>query len=227
MSKVGDVLELMHTATLRPASVRGLLREWANLHLWGESARRYEELLPEGSFRRIGERNVERLPEIRDGTYRIRRRYPGNFWHIESTNYLGKNLVVRNEKTWWLSDSKGGLTTNERGAGRSPGLSFHGERFIELMLDPADVLAFTHIEVTGGPTYVGRPAYDVSATWRRDVDLFHVDLPYADSTRVLVDAEYGVLLLLEFYLDDTLFIRWQVDEVAFDEVMPDSMFEGI
>jgi hypothetical protein len=80
------------------------------------------------------------------------------------------------------------------------------------------------LEVGDKLAFAGRHALAATARWRTGVDYAAIDWPYADATELLVDAQYGVLLRMEFLLDGRPFLRWTVDDVAFNEPMDDSLF---
>jgi len=228
MSDLGDLLELMHTARARPWTVRAVIHEWANLPRWMESGVRYQEMVSQqgGRVARLGD-EPEMMQDTREGIYRVWRAYPGNFWRIESTRPTRQYVKILNERRWYLSDAGGSLTSNVRkdGLTTSMGVSTHGDRFIEVMLDPAFLTSNLIIEAGDDRTWAGRLAKAGTGKWRPEIDLDNLDWPYADETRILVDAQYGVLLRLEMLLGGEPFIRWQVNEIAFDESFPETIFE--
>jgi hypothetical protein len=227
MSDLGDLLELLHLATTRLTSVRATISEWEAPALWVESARRFHELLPQGLpghlSRTVATWKPNELPNAREGVYKVWRRNPGDLWLIEASNYMGDISVVRREQQWWVRDERGTLTTNVRRGQTALILDTFGERFIQMMFDPCGLLAIASLEVGDKLAFAGRHALAATARWRTGVDYAAIDWPYADATELLVDAQYGVLLRMEFLLDGRPFLRWTVDDVAFNEPMDDSL----
>jgi hypothetical protein len=181
-------------------------------------------------------------PKVEEKIYRVWRDYADDAWRVEANGRPGGTTIL-NGPRWWHSQTRadptgsgwaafaydaGEFITNvlpdgtldSRIGGSVP------DRLIELMLDPASLLASLVLQPTVRSEQAGRAAVDALAHWRKGISLASLDWPYADELRLSVDAEYGALLRLEFVLGGQTFIDLQIDEIAFDEPLPVSLFEG-
>jgi hypothetical protein len=247
MSGLGDILELMHSAHGRSKSVRAVYSEWTDQDRWAEAARRWAELHSSGSVHILGSDRVGGGPAVDEHMHRVWWT-PGPRWRVESQpgHDRDADITILDGPLWWtlaeprstgsrdlpgwapFAYTAGEYITNVAPDGnvdlRIAGSVPH--RFIELMLDPASLLSSTVFEVSGSSEHQGRPAMGAVARWRRGIDLLYIDWPYADEMRLSVDVEYGVLLRLEFFLDSEPFLRIEAREIAFNEMLPASLFEG-
>lgn len=244
MSDLGDLLELIHTAHRRARTVRAVLVQRSDGDLRLQSARRWQEINPRNAVSVITatDRSAGATPRIEEKTYRVWRDSAGDAWRVEVHGRPGGTTIL-NGPRWWHSQTlrdrtgpgwaafaydAGDFITNvlpdgtldSRIGGSVP------DRLIELMLDPASLPASLVLQPMGRSEQAGRPAVDALARWRKGIELLSIDWPYADELRLSVDAEYGVLLRLEFVLEGQTFIELRIDEIAFDELLPASLFEG-
>jgi hypothetical protein len=247
MSGLGDILELMHTAYGRAKSVRAVYREWTGPDRWAEAARRWAELHSSGSVHILGSDLVGAGPAVDEHMHRVWWT-PGPRWRVESQpgHDRDADTTILDGPRWWtLAEPRrtgsrdrpgwapfayraGDYITN-LGPDGSVDLRIAGSvphRFIELMLDPASLLSSTVFGASGASEHLGRPTMEAVARWRRGIDLVYIDWPYADEMRLSVDVEYGGLLRLAFALDSEPFLRIDAQEIAFDEALPASLFEG-
>jgi len=233
MSDLGDLLELMHTTQSRYSNVRAVVDEWSKPRVWKASTERYATIRPpQPGFHvhlSLTHDRQRALPETKDCNYRIWHVRDGDLWRVEILEEGGRfrAKIAGERHAFWISDGKA-PTLETRQPGRSfrwSGVGISADRFLEVLFNPGSLLGLVSLVVVGRETHAGRPSIAALLQFRPEVDLDDIDWPYADETRILVDAQYGVLLRLELFLDGQPFIRWQVNEIAFDETFPDSTFE--
>jgi hypothetical protein len=243
MSGLGDLLELMQTAHMRAGTVRAVLHKWSDQGLWLESARRWRELSP-GTSQTSHTVGVPG-PAILEESYRVWRDSHRDAWRVDREG-SGETTTILDGRRWWMlaetavaaspdqpgwapfAYRAGDYITNigpdaEVDQGIGGGLP---DRFIELMLDPASLLSSSVLRPTSRGERAGRPTIEAVAQWRTGIDLLYIDWPYADQIRLSVDVEYGALLRLAFLLDSEPFLRIEAKEIAFNEVLPGSLFQG-
>ena len=133
-------------------------------------------------------------------------------------------VAVRRGDSWWRHDAHWGTRSN----GSTPGRA--GEAVAETLqswLDPAQLTTLLETTVDSEQIVAGRRAVGVTAKPRagRAADRRLQLLGWgADSYRLLVDAERGVLLGATASLDGAEFRRELVLEIAFDEPLADELF---
>ena len=130
-------------------------------------------------------------------------------------------LLVRVGATWWSFDPDLGAQTN--GEDLSHG---HGGMLERAMLDPAQLLATSELEVVGRAVHAGRPVIRVFARPSpRDVFLDDPGGMIDCSPReLLVDAERGVLLRSASLLDGEPFATCEFLSVVFDQEIASERF---
>ncbi len=110
-----------------------------------------------------------------------------------------------------------------RGGRTRVSLSTSLDDAILMMLDPAFIATELDLSVSGVARHLGRSAFDVVATPRGGIGTYPL-WPGADSYRLLVDAERGVLLRASPLLEGEVFAGRDFGEIAFDDDIPDEMF---
>jgi hypothetical protein len=216
MTALGDVLELIHLAHSRPDDLQVTIRHWADGELWRHSAERWAAIRPGGSRTVFGVASGATVSRFSDDTYRVWRRLPGPLWRVEVSGSHDSTTIL-NGRRWWGSSFGGGFVTNvrpdgsvdDRVGGQLP------NRLLEIMFDPAFIAAIAVITVTGPTRFAGRAALGAIARPRRGRDFVGLDWPYADEFRLVVDAEFGMLLRHEAVLDRQPFIMSEVTDVSF------------
>ena len=223
MSELGDVLELLHSAAGRYATLRATIREWHHL----ERSQRVWERHFEAMRARSGTAGIAFYgvsdesappPETMEAVIR--------FWNAAN----GKRRMERNAG---LGDEHTVVSDGEHEWSYTPGLgaivnpadsSSHG---FEHLIDPSALLGQIDLEPVGRTSVAGRPAILVRATSRERAWEWHgpVRLPEAaDSNELAVDAERGILLRTVSYVDGEAFVAYEMLEVVFDEAFPDDTF---
>jgi len=239
----------MHTAHARANTVRAVFEKWSDQERWRTAARRWQAFSGAGSVATISavgqSGSAARFLEQRFRVWRDRAR---DAWRVETESATqAPQVTILDGHRWWASAGLSGESAAQPGAGWSAYAYTAGDfltnvlpdgsadprfggslpdRLIELALDPAPLLALMALEAGRRGRRAGRPAMEARARWRRGVDLAYVDWPYGDEARLSVDADYGVLLALDFLLDGEAFIRLAVLDIAFDEALNASLFEG-
>jgi hypothetical protein len=126
--------------------------------------------------------------------------------------------------TWWSwSPSMGALTnagSENSETGLGPGTA---------LVHPAVILPAVDLEFRGRATKLGRLVYEVLALPTADEDEESLDQVHgigsgAEEYALMVDVERGVLLRTEARLHGRPFLVLEMDEVAFDEELPEDTF---
>jgi hypothetical protein len=226
MTALGDVLELIHLAHSRPDDLQVIIRHWADGELWRHSAERWAAIRPGGSRTVFGMANGATVSRFSDDTYRVWRRLPGPLWRVEVSGSHDSTTIL-DSRRWWSSGFGGGFVTNirpdgsvdDRVGGSLP------ERLVEIMFDPSFIPAIAVLAVTGETRLAGRRAITAVAQLRMDRDFRGLDWPYADEIRLVVDAEFGLLLRHEAMLEGAPFIISETTAMSFDP-LSDDLFRG-
>jgi outer membrane lipoprotein-sorting protein len=220
MSELGDLLELMYTATSRYTTLRATYREWDHLERSERAFRRYAETLDapggRGGMVMIGFGfSGGQPPDETEALIGIWMAPPAKM-RMERTGYPEAHTVVSDgEQEWTYSPSLGAIVNPAAG-------SYHG---FEHLTDPSLLLAQLEVEATGRASVAGREAILVRATRRGREWHGPAGLPEgAHHHELAVDAERGVLLRTASVLDGQEFHSHEVLEIAFDEAFPDDTF---
>ena len=235
MSELAEVLELMHTAAERWRTLRAAGRAWRHRDRARTAWDRWVATLRRGRERSVvflG--GADREPEPEEPEPEETERW--RLWLAEPDRARaefeagGETLtVVAVGTTWWSVSPSMGLVTN----GGDPDAT-HGMGPGSALIDPAGILPAVELEVVGRSSFLGRPTIEVVA---RPAPLDEEDEergelpgtthgygPGADEYRLTVDAERGILLRAEARLEGAPFRVLEMDEVAFDEDLPDGTF---
>jgi outer membrane lipoprotein-sorting protein len=221
MSELGDLLELMHGATGRYASLRATIREWTHLERTGQAVERHMQALEAGGR---GNRMVsygypgsdELQPEVHETVMKLWLASPET-WRLERHGgQVEEQLVVTDgEHCWSYSPSYGAIVNPAGGA-------TYG---FEHLTDPSLLLGRLDLEPMGRTTIAGRDAVHVRATDRHREWHSPGGLPeWATHHELDVDFERGVLLRCGSFFDGEEFLTYEVTEVAFDETFPADTF---
>lgn len=94
------------------------------------------------------------------------------------------------------------------------------------LLDPSFLLTSHALEIIGVGEHAGREAVHVRATYQKRKDHLHDAFFWAtaDEYRLLIDAEYGVLLRYAGLLDGSAYAVSSVEHIAFDAPIPPETF---
>jgi hypothetical protein len=231
VDRLGEILEVMYTATRRSKTVHATLREW-----WDEERlrgalrrdgllaepRRFppEEDIPsrEGSWRdrvRIVEKRTELWAQL---PARLR-------WESEvvfDEQHTLANRGAKDGEHWWMTSPEGRIESNEGRPGRNV-LSVGFEH----MLDPARLLGSLELEPREHAQWHGREAIRLRGVPRPgvspDTALHELGWP-SDDYELLLDLERGVLLRSVSRIGEDEVKLHEVLDIAFDEEIPEETF---
>jgi hypothetical protein len=227
MSDLGHLLELLHTASSKPLSVRARVSYWVDNETYSLALRHWESMQTNGS---IGHMMAGKGPSIRYAIdeYEIWHRRPGPFWRVKR----GASETLIEGQQWWSNSFDGRFWTNVRPDG-SIASNVGGDLDrpgLETMFTPSSLPAICQLESIELTTHLSRSAFAARGILRVDPKrgrhIFALGAPYADSLEIVVDAVSGVVLRAELFLHGTPFVRWEVTEIDFDDRKEDSFFRG-
>jgi hypothetical protein len=220
VSELGDLLELIHGATTRVASVRATMAEFCRPELLEVAFRRFGDrtgfargggyfYAPLGGVA-VGERADEHVWEIKlwadAGRFRVERVGPD----VESV------LVVDHER-WWNWSPAFGLRSHED----EPGVRHHGG--LDL-LDASGFVVGFDLEVAGRTVVAGRPSTTVRVRGAR-TEGHPVGLALGiEEADLQIDSDRGVVLRRTELVDgQPAFVR-EVETITYDEPLPPDVF---
>jgi hypothetical protein len=214
MSELGDLLVLMYGARARISTVRATVRTWQHLR---RSHAAFESLEGTTTYA-LGDAPD---PESRESVVRLWLAPPDRA-REERIDAEGESLGVRRGRLWWRYDPYNGAISNEADRNTGSGI---GDEF-RWLLDPAPAIGLLdYLEVLPGHR-AGRPVLRVRAAPRDrdDFALGRLGFHGADELLLDVDSERGSLLRIECRFDGQPFWISEVEEIAFDEELPDETF---
>jgi hypothetical protein len=238
MSDLGDLLELIHTAHLRPKSLRAVIRHWAQNRLAREAVERLNRRQQAGS---IGSQHLlgvdvvgdDTVPATSEITYRVWGREPGRYWRVEWRDHRRENVAILNGQRWWSNTFGDSFWTNVRPDG-SIADNVGGElpsTALQTMFAPTGLTGQLDLQTGGRARHARRAVIAASGKASLGERLDHIRMislgwPYADDVRILVDAREGILLRYEMLLDGEPFMLWDVVEIELGRALEDALFEG-
>jgi hypothetical protein len=217
----------MHTSTNRWASLRAAGREWRHsvraMEAWQRS------IPPESqAVTYLGGPEDEPGPEETVEQWRVWLAKPDRIRAEFVVQGKSVTAVVLGE-TWWSWSASQGAMTN---AGDPH--SSHGTGPAYALIEPAPILPAIELQVVGRSSFLRRTVLEVMA-WPSALDEDDEEADFlrgathglgsgADKYRLLVDAERGILLRAEALIRGEPFRILEMDEVAFDEDLPEETF---
>lgn len=229
LSKLGQLLELMHISRDRwgSAAARGI--EWRAPALLNDA---FMRAMPKRAVARRGRSTDPKLPEEQEETWKLWVRRPSDYRAEFDVGDDRVDVVVKGNWWWNWSPRRGARTNDGRenhGHGLGPG---------EILFRPAEVIAallFDAPEV--GEDVAGRESLRVSAVPIRDDER----TPYddegsyvhsrldgigsgADEYRFNIDAEVGIILRSEAILDGRPFRILEMTELEIDSALDEKTF---
>jgi len=230
MSRLGDLLELLHGARQRWQTAQVVVRRWHELERGHRAMERgAERARARGSgvsMLRVGPRSSEEDAEARQVSESISRLWldPGrDRVRIERSDPHGDFYSVRVGERWWSYHPIQGAISNED----DPSVHLGSTDDVGALLDPALLLGRLDFEPIGERMGAEREGIVVRATLRELEDPHrqgHYLPEGADDFELLVDVERGILLRLEARLDAGPFMILELTEAHFDETFPDDVF---
>jgi outer membrane lipoprotein-sorting protein len=232
MGDLGDVLELLHDAEPRWATIRAVGRHWRHNARASEAFERHFATLqashPAGAVFRLNgyvpDRPETMVPDTSEDHWRLWMEHGGRmraeFW-IGSESSVS---VVLDGSAWWSwSPHVGGLTNNGVESHR------HGVGPAATLIDTAALLSALRMQFLGDETLLGRHAFRIRGLPRArtghepDYRLQELGVG-ADDYMVSVDAERGVVLRIAARLGEQPFAVIEMTEVEFDADLPPEIF---
>ena len=223
MSDLGDVLELLHTSAERWDSLRLQGHEW-----------RHIATLNRAFEHEMGQTGGGPISSIQFRTNDVEADESNEEWRlwVAKPNKTRTQFQVGSEtvtavfagNNWW-SWTTSGYRTNNGDVNTS-----HGLGPAEGLFNPATHVGWLQLRVDDRATFLSRPAYLVSAIPRvADRHGFN-PAPHmlglgADSYKLVVDAELGILLRCQAEFEGAAFRVIEVDELAANEQLGESLFD--
>jgi outer membrane lipoprotein-sorting protein len=220
MSELGDLLELMYTATSRYTTLRVTIREWQHLERTERAFQRYAEALDapggRGAMVMVGFGfGTEPPPKTTETLIRIWTAPQAKTRMERSGDGEPQTTVSDGEQVWTFAPSLGAYVNPAQGM-------YHG---FEHLADPSLLLGQLVLEPASATSVAGRDAILVRATSRGREGLGFPGLAEgAERHELAVDTERGILLRVVSYFDGEEFTSYEVLDVAFDETFPDDTF---
>jgi hypothetical protein len=210
MASLGDLLELIHHATIRARPAQLTVDEWRHnaraAQAWDAFMRARHpksqapaDLPPDPPAE---SRSTVRL--VYDGPERYREEAAGS--------QEGARYIVRDGDRWITWDRDWGLVSSDSELEDAPPASSLG-----FMLDPVELSSSFRFAPPTDGTIAGRPSLTVVATAREDTPgsaLFRVG-PGAEAVELSFDAQTGALLRSEAAVDGQPFHRLEVTEITY------------
>ena len=225
MGELGEALRLIHGAHESFQTVRATIRDRRDYALARRALERFARS-PEG--RRTGFDQIvadEGRDEAgsREEITRVWFERPDRRRTETQGPSAGADQTVRVGELWWIFDSEVGVMSNEE----DPSVGLGGGERLDVLLDPAGLIAALVFEHGGHSTVAGRAAIVLHGTRRSGIDYEPALMQLgegADEYRIAVDAERGILLRVASLLDGQEFAVKEILEVAFDEAFPADTF---
>jgi hypothetical protein len=233
MADLGDLLELLHTAHLRDMSVRATILHWSDEGLSQEVLEKWSAM--QGGSHQIlrmrASEEVDRSHETRE-VFNLWHRAPGNLWRVEWMAQTTENVNIVNGAKWWSNSFNDRYWTNVSPDG-TPAANVGGglpRPVLQTIFEPQLIPALSTLEVSGETQILGRAALlalgRLSADGKSVRHLFALGAPYADTLKLLVDRETGILMRVELWFEGKPFDIWEMQSIGFNEAIEDALFEG-
>jgi outer membrane lipoprotein-sorting protein len=208
-----DVFALVSRATDSFQTLRATTRHWRDEERYMEAWDRHVEARSSAGGTLsivLGAGSDELQPTTSEATVRLWLERPSRF-REEYEGAWGDQTAVSDGEHLWRRVPRLGML--REGASKGQGVLFASQ-----LVNPAPLLPGLELELLGHAEQAGRSALRLRAAPRHVSwhDLFGL-APGADGYELLVDAERGILLRAEAFLEGTTFAWSEVVEVAFDE----------
>ena len=222
MTRLGEVLELLHGAGERARPARLTVVEWTHR---SRSAAAFDRFMAEHHGRHAGAAvthiasagSAPAAPQETSRTTRLALESPTRYREESAGVQAGKRYQVRDGERWVVWDADWGAVTDEtEQEGAPPAASY------AFLLDPVAIVGAYRLEAAGTVEVAGRAAQSVRAVPRTGAEgataiVFGLG-PGADELELAVDAERGALLRADARLRGEPFRRLEVTEIAFGPI---------
>ena len=221
MTRLGEVLELLHGAGEQARPARLTVVEWTHR---SRSAAAFDRFMAEHHGRHAGAAvtpvasagSAPAAPQETSRTTRLALESPTRYREESAGLQAGKRYQVRDGERWVVWDADWGAVTDQtEQEGAPPAASY------AFLLDPVAIVGAYRLEAAGTVEVAGRAAQSVRAVPRTGADgatAIVFDLgPGADELELAVDAERGALRA-DARLRGEPFRRLEVTEIAFGPI---------
>ena len=221
MTRLGEVLELLHGAGERARPARLTVVEWTHR---SRSAAAFDRFMAEHHGRHgaavthvASEGSAPAAPQETSRTTRLALESPTRYREESAGVQAGKRYQVRDGERWVVWDADWGAVTHEtEQEGAPPAASY------AFLLDPIAIVGAYRLDATGTVEAAGRAAQSVHAVPRTGAEgattiVFGLG-PGADELELAIDAERGALLRADARLRGEPFRRLEVTEIAFGPI---------
>jgi outer membrane lipoprotein-sorting protein len=224
VSELGDLLELLHGARGRVATVRAVVRIWQDPIQAQEAFRRHVEASGGTTVTWYAGDGQGDVPAEIETEVRFWLN-PPDLVREERDDPHGSSVGVRRGATWWQSDDTSGATTNDGDPHFQSGIGDTAEQ----LLNPAWMISGLDVDDIARGRWAGRPTVSVRAVPRVASGVEPGGPPGshtwgADELRLEVDARRGTLLRVESRFAGRPIAVPEVVEIAFDETFDDALF---
>jgi outer membrane lipoprotein-sorting protein len=243
---LNDLLELLYTARKRFSSIQVSWQYRYNRGLMNAAQERWFSQQPPGSVGVLKSENVEKAGYPSESEQVIRRRVwwrKPSCWRREEQAARTMVKILCEDRFWIYWAAGGKLYTNVMPEDKRPELQIiqrkrrQGEQFTDLsqelrevpVIDPSLLLATHDLQLVENTVFAGRKAVRVQGVFRkgRAPGWEPHFWSFADEHEFLVDLERGILLRYAARFKGQEFAVAAVDEVIFDEPIPDSVFSFV
>ena len=222
MTRLGEVLELLHGASERARPARLTVVEWTHR---SRSAAAFDRFMAERHGRHAGAAVTQMAsagsapgaPQETRRTTTLALESPTRYREEAAGVQAGKRYQVRDGERWVVWDADWGAVTHEtEQEGGPPAASY------AFLLDPVAIVGAYRLDTAGTVEVAGRAAQSVRAVPRTGAEgataiVFGLG-PGADELELAVDAERGALLRTDARLRGEPFRRLEVTEIAFGPI---------
>jgi hypothetical protein len=231
MTDLADVLELMHTSSERWDSLRLVGHEWRHHETLHRAFERHIAELGGQTSRVIAFRRLEaaeegagyKEPEEGREEWRVWLTKPDKTRTQFQVGIETVTAIFIGDRWWSRSPSR--YVTNEG----DPKVG-HGRGPQEALIDTAPHVGSLRLQVDKLASFLSRPAYFVTAMLKDGEPhgfnpTLHMLGIGAELYRLVVDAKLGILLRTQAELEGVPFRIVEVDELAVDEQLDETLFD--
>jgi hypothetical protein len=227
MSDLAEILRLLHDAEKPFTTLSGRFRIWRHLERH-DAAFRADALRRGGATGDLGP-DCPSLPEQSETVLYLWRAMPDRARVEYRSGSRDGAYGVRVGRNWWSWDARSGTQTNEQDAS----LGSETGRELAVVLDPPSLLSAFRFVPLRRAARAGRPVIVVEAHPRAEPS--HERDRYgrvrnglgtgADSYQLDIDAERGIVLASQAFVDREPFQVVEALEITFNEPLDETLFK--
>jgi hypothetical protein len=227
MSDLAEVLEVMHDAEVPFTTLRGRFRVWRHSRRY-DAAFRTDALRRGGTVADIGP-DTRSLPEQSETVLCLWRAMPDRARVEYRSGPHDGAYGVRVGQHWWSWDTRRGVQSNVQ----EPSLGSETGRELTALLDPTQLLSVLRFVPLRRTVRAGRPVIVVEAyprTEPRQLNGRYARVRHglgtgADSYRLDIDAECGIVLASQAFVHGDPFQIIEALEITLDERLDEGLFK--